>query len=148
MNIAFDFDGILRRSHLGMLKICEDINSYEGFKIQSMINDQILNPMLFALKNDKIFIISNCSNDSSIKEKKNWLKHFFGNRVKFIPIIGFFDKWKKAYVDKVAKQKVDIMLKLGIDIYFDDDPAIIRVMRSMTDKIKFVKYGSWIEEYY
>ena len=40
------------------------------------------------------------------------------------------------------------MLKLGVEVYFDDDPAIIKVMRTLTDKIKFIKYGSWVDEYY
>ena len=104
--------------------------------------------MLFATKEDEIFVITNCGTKESGDQKRGWIKHFFGDRIKVITCEVAKGLWKKAYCDATAKAKVDVMLELGIDVYFDDDPAIINVMRKLTDKIKFIKYGSWIDEYY
>lgn len=152
MRISFDMDGVIRYTDLGILKMCEIIGyekSLEAYRIHRMARGSlILNPFDFATKDDEVFCVSHCSSKESAKRKRRWLQHYFGDRIKFVPIIFSHGGWKKEYVDKVAKMKVEKMLKLKIEVYFDDDPAIIRVMRTLTDKIKFIKYGPWIEEYY
>ena len=153
MKIAFDMDGVLREGSLGLYKhLTEDPitkENLEALKIETMASMYpLLNPMLFATKEDEIYVITNCGNSHSAIQKKEWLEHFYGNRIKFFHIELAQGLWKKDYCNAVAKAKVDIMLKEGIEVYFDDDPAIINVMRTLTDKIKFIKYGTWVQEYY
>jgi len=145
-------DGVIRYSDLGILKLCQTIGyekTRDAYVVHRMSRGGILlNPFDFAIEGDEVFCVSNCSSKERAKDKKQWLKHYFGNRIKLIPVVLAHGAWKKDYVDTVAKAKVELMLKLGIEVYFDDDPAIIRVMRTLTDKIKFIKYGPWIKEYY
>jgi hypothetical protein len=60
--------------------------------------------------------------------------------------------WGNEYSEMVGKAKYDIVKELGSDMYFDDDPGIIRAMRRLAIKdnypCKFIKYGCWIEEYH
>jgi hypothetical protein len=145
-------DGVVREGRLGFFKLCTDMNtekSLEALKIETESSVKpLLNPLMFATKEDEVFVITNCGSTFSAKQKKSWIRHFYGNRIKVITIECGNGLWKKDYCDLVAKLKVDIMLELGVEVYFDDDAAIIKVMRTLTDKIKFIHYGSWLEEYY
>jgi len=153
LKIAFDLDGVIRVCDLHFLKLCMDLGidrTAEALKVYEMVarSQPLLNPFLFATKDDEIYIITNCMTKDSEEAKRRWVKHFLGDRIKFLAVRIAPKAWKKSYVDPVAKAKVEVMLREGIDVYFDDDPAIIRVMRQLTDKVKFIKYGPWIDEYY
>jgi len=152
MKIAFDLDGVVRKGDLAFLKLCLELEKTISKDVLTLANmtytEPLLNPFLFALADDEIYIVTNCLSEKSRQFKERWVNHFLGNRVKLITISVAANKWGKEYVDAVAKAKVEVMLKEGIEVYFDNDPAIIRVMRTLTDKIKFIKYGCWIEEFY
>ena len=153
MKIAFDVDGVLRQGSLGLFKHLTNDPTEENLeclKVETMASMYpLLNPFLFATKEDEIYALTNCGSVShSAIAKREWLYHFYGDRIKFLSIETANGLWKKDYCDTVAKAKVEIMLKEGIEVYFDDDPAIINVMRTLTDKIKFIKYGTWVQEYY
>ena len=152
MRIAFDIDGVLREGSLGFFMHCTadpTPENLECLKVETMASMfPLVNPCLFATKDDEIYAISNCGSGHSVAQKRDWLAHFYGGRVTFIPVEVANGLWKKDYVDAVAKVKVEVMLRLGIEVYFDDDPMIVKVMRTLTDKIKFIKYGTWVEEYY
>ena len=152
MIIAFDVDGVLRQGSLGLYKHLTNPatpENIEALQIETMASMYpLLNPCLFATKGDVLLAISNCGNGHSKEQKADWLRHFYGDRIKFYGVEVATGLWKKAYCDATAKVKVELMLKLGVEVYFDDDPAIINVMRTLTDKIKFIKYGTWVEEYY
>ena len=148
-------DGVLRYSHLGLLRSCQEIGNYEPYKLEMHMMHPLLNPMMFATEDDELYCVTNCMTEFSVELKKRWSKFWFGDRVKILPIMGQKKKqdkttgadWGYAYCIPVAKAKVKVMLELGIDLYFDDDPTIIKVMRKLTDKIVFVKYGPWFEAY-
>ena len=161
MIIAFDLDGVLREGHLGLFKLCTTDptpQKIEALEIETMASCKpLLNPMLFATKDDVIYCISNCGSEWSLKQKREWLYHFYGKRITFEPVQVAKGLWKKAYCDATAKAKIDLMIKLGVEVYFDDDPAIINAMRNLVKTeeykdlaghIKFIKYGTWVEEYY
>jgi hypothetical protein len=143
---------------MGIFRLCTDDptpDKIEALKLETMCSCKpLLNPLDFATKEDNIFCISNCMSDDSVFQKYEWLQHYYGDRVKFIHVQTAKGLWKKDYVDAVAKAKLDIMVRLGIEVYFDDDPAIINTMREIASKdnlaknIKFLKYGTWVREYY
>lgn len=163
MNIGFDMDGVLRRLDLSMMKFRDAINNKTAHEALEMHmrreTEPWINPGMFALPDDEIFCITNCSSQNGAERKREWLRHFYGNRVKIAPTFGGSGKWGKEYVDDVARQKLDVCYKCDIEVYFDDDPAIIRVMRELhamdvgamdgtPEFIKFIKYGAWLEEVY
>ena len=72
------------------------------------------------------------------------------------PVMVARGKWEKEYVDPVAEAKLERCYELDIDVYFDDDPAIVRRMRELNAedmekgkrKVVALKYGPWIDEFY
>jgi len=103
--------------------------------------------LLFALpEEDDIFVVTNCLSKSSEKAKEEWVRHFLGVGTHFLPV-RIKGGWGKAYCEPVARTKIEAMLSLGIEVYFEDDPSIVKLMRVMTDKIKIIHYGTWITEY-
>lgn len=153
MKIGFDVDGVLRTGHVGFLKLC-GIGGWND-KVDEAYNVQrysqcwpLLNPYLLALKDDELYAITAVLHKQTLKEKSRWIEFFYGNRIKYLTVEGPQNAWGADYVDIVAARKVEVMLEHGIEVYFDDDPAIIRVMRGLTDKIKFLKFGPWFEEVY
>jgi len=167
MIIAYDMDGVLRRMDLSMLMLAMKSSeenkeaAWEAWKMHvDRETDPILHPSLLALADDVIFCVTNCGNEESAKKKDRWLKHYYGERVTIAPVFAGKGLWGKEYVDDVARKKLNVIYDIGAEVYFDDDPAIIRVMREMHEQdikdcqseiptfIKFMKYGNWIEELY
>lgn len=170
MKIAFDLDGVLRDSKLGNLNVvCQIRDKIKSQKDKSFDMDQWLNmqtgtvfpklnPALFSLPGDEVFVITACIHAKSHDDKKRWVKHFFGDHIKTITVdaSGFGSKgtgnWGKAYVDPTAKSKMKVIADNNIDVYFDDDPAVVRRMRQIAENTnvhcKIIHFGPWIEEYY
>lgn len=162
MNIAFDMDGVLKRISLANLKLCEVAGDYDAFLIHRYTDGYpLLNPALISLPSDNLFVITNCSSEKSAERKRRWLHHFYGDRLKILPVFESINKWGKAYVDPVARAKLNIIYENDVQVYFDDDPAIIRRMREMhledledaymsphAPYTAFMKWGPWIEEIY
>lgn len=151
IKLAFDLDGVLREADIGFFRLCQDLGwkkTEEALYLKSITKMKpLLNPFLFATKNDEVYVVTNATKEWSVNLKKGWIKHFLGDRVKVI-ITQVGGSWGKEYVDAVAEEKIKLMEKEGIEVYFDDDPAVVRKMRELTDKIKVLRYGSWTEEYY
>jgi hypothetical protein len=146
LKIAFDLDGVLREGQLGFYYLCRE----KGWKKHLMTETEasckpLLNPNLFTTIDDELYVITDCGTGHSAKQKRAWVRHFYGDRIKFLSTsIASEYPDDNGYAKAVAKAKVAIMLLCGIEVYFDDCPAIIHEMRLLTDKIKFVKYGTWI----
>jgi len=168
MNIGFDMDGVLRRLDLSLFKFRDAINNKEAHEALEMHirreTEPLFNPMMFALPSDDIYCITNCSSENSAERKKKWLNHFYGGRIEIVPVYAAQGKWGNEYVDEVAKNKLEKCHEYEIEIYIDDDPAIIRRMRELHNDelkdfaksegihlmpyVKFLKYGAWLEEVY
>lgn len=157
MKIVFDMDGVLRELNLAMIHVCEKIEDYDASYVDSLTATRpLLNPMYFTLPEDELFCLTRCTTILSSERKERWLKHFYGDRITFIPLVYNFptvdgNSWGTAYTTAVGKAKYDILVDIKADMYWDDDPGIIREMRRLAHKdgnpMKFIKYGPWIEEY-
>lgn len=160
MKIVFDMDGVLKRISLGLLKACIHMDNYDAITLYRKTEGYpLLNPALVSLPSDELYVLTNCSNEKSADEKQRWLQHFYGDRMQFEWVSLSTTAWGKDYVDPVARAKLDKMYEIEADAYFDDDPAIVRVMREYNAedleavkesarKITFFKWGPWIEEVY
>ena len=153
MRIGFDMDGVLRTSNLGLLKACIAIDDFEPYKIDQLTSTQpLLNPNFFGMIEDELYCITNCMSDESAASKKVWLQHFYGDRVNLIPIQVATNAWGEDYAMPIAKAKLEKVLEEGIEVYFEDDPMIVRFMRELltgkrNDSVKIIKYGPWVKEY-
>ena len=159
LNIAFDMDGVLRQLDLSMIRLAEAVNTEHAWKaLELHILTQtkpILNPGMFAMQEDKLYCITNCSSENSANKKRRWLKHFFAD-MEIIPVFGPKGAWGDDYYRPVAEAKLVACYDNEINIYIDDCPDIIRYMREMHKEdcdildcvpfVHFMKYGAWIEE--
>ena len=148
----FDCDGVLRELNLALIHVCEKLDDFSAFKVDSLANTKpLLNPMLLALPEDELFCLTRCYIQEDIDLKQGWLNHFYGDRVKLLTVGKCTSNWGQEYCEMVGKAKFDILKEIKADIYFDDDPGLIREMRRLNEEaklnIKMIKYGCWIEEY-
>lgn len=153
LTLGFDCDGVLRELNLANIHVCEIINNFEPFKVDSLTGTKpLLNPMDLALPEDILFCLTRCYTDEDIRRKSDWLNHYYGDRISLFTVPKTVDNWGEDYHNGVGKAKYDIIREVNADLYIDDDPGIIRVLRKLADKdnfpCKFLKYGPWIEEFH
>jgi len=150
--LGFDLDNVLRTLSLPTIHICEIIKDYSPFEVDSLSATRpLLNPMDLALPEDQLYVLTRCYTDVDIRRKQEWLNHYYGNRIEMFTVPKCTENWGTEYYEQVGKAKYDIIKELESDMYFDDDPGLIRVMRRLAKKdnfhCKFIKYGCWIEQY-
>ena len=152
MKIVFDMDGVLRELNLALIHVCETTGDFAPFKVDSLANTKpLLNPMLLVLPEDELFCLTRCYTQEDIDLKQGWLNHFYGNRIKLLTVGKCTSNWGSEYCEMVGKAKYDVLCSIDADIYIDDDPGLIRVIRRLAEadgfSIKCMKYGPWIQEY-
>jgi hypothetical protein len=153
ITIGLDMDGVLRELDLSVLHICESIKDFKPFEVNTLTATKpLLNPMLLALPEDSLYCLTRCYTETDIRRKREWLNHFYGDRITLFTVPKCTDNWGTDYQEKVGKAKYDIIKELDSDLYIDDDPGLIRVLRRLASEdglnCKFLKYGPWIEEYH
>lgn len=144
MIICFDFDGVIREGDQGIYHLgynCSNKNvGPKAVYLQSAASCRpLLNPLDFALPDDVIYVLSACTTVAELNEKRAWLQHFYGYKVLFEHVF-------MGTANDVAKEKIELMESLHVEIYFENNPTIVNLMRKLTDKIKIVHYGSWVQE--
>lgn len=150
MKIAFDMDGVLKPMDLGFLHFCVGTSeiykdSMESFRLHSATESKpLFNPMYLAMPNDVLYVISNCGTKEFVQSKEKWLRHYYGDRLIFKPVFVPFGLWDKEFVSRVAKEKLRVIKEEGIEVYYDDDPAIVDELRNLTNKVKIMKLSSRI----
>lgn len=152
MTIGYDLDGVLRTLDLANIHMCEIVKNFEPFEVDSLTATRpLLNPMDLALPEDQLYVLTRCYTDVDVRRKEDWLHHYYGERIQMFTVPKCTDNWGNDYNEQVGKAKYDIIKELESDIYIDDDPGIIRVLRRLANKddfhCKFLKYGPWIEQY-
>mgnify|MGYP001252619800 FL=1 len=145
-------DNVLRELNLALIHVCETTGDFAPFKVDSLTNTKpLLNPMLLALPEDELFCLTRCYIQEDIDLKQGWLNHFYGDRVKLLTVGKCTSNWGQEYCEKVGKAKYDILKDIKADVYIDDDPGLIRVIRRLVLadglSLKCLKYGPWIQEY-
>lgn len=151
--IGFDLDGVLRELDLSMIHMCEIVKDFRPFEVNSLTATKpLLNPMLLALPEDQLYCLTRCYTEVDVRRKQEWLNHFYGDRISLFTVPKCTENWGDDYHNMVGKAKYDIIKELNTDLYIDDDPGIIRVLRKLALEdsfdCKFLKYGCWIEEYH
>lgn len=163
MKIGIDLDGVGRTSMLGELHLMHqlrdrgiNVDVHKWAKVQQGQIWPLLNPGIISLPEDEIYFITAATLLKDKRRKQRWVKHFFGRGkvigVQVLTGSAPMAAWGKTYVDKVSEIKLEIMQELGIEVYIDEDPEIVRKMRKIIEahdlKIKVLHYGPWIEGLY
>jgi len=152
MNICFDFDGVLRHLDLGIWRHSLSTGYAGDAILHARSQTPLLNPAMMALPEDNLYCVTGCLSLETSEEKSRFLKHFYGNRIELTCVLTPNDIEGRAFEEEVAHRKFELLKKLKIDVYFDDNPTIVRALRKLAEEegiqtIKFVKYGGWIEPY-
>lgn len=152
MKIAFDLDGVLCDIDVAMLFVIRFLGQ-ETKKIETEYYKErkpLLNPHLFLTEKDE-FIIVTSRKKHLYDITKRWVKKYFPG-IKLFLI-------NKDYTcpREIAKEKMRIIRRENVRVYFDDSAKIIEAMRAlnkiereysiMTTKpeIMFIQYSGRID---
>ena len=133
--IGFDLDGVLCDISLPDLAMLHEHDD-EEVGLYYIDRKPLLNPKLFMLEEDEaVCVTARPKQFESIT--LTWMKKFYPD----IPVM-FFDN-NVEWFDRplVACEKVKILYRENVSVYFDDDPAIVRWMRGLSNAIQFIEYG-------
>ena len=152
INIGFDLDGCIADADFTLLRLIDLVNKPEDkLKLETEYyasRKLLLNPLDFLSDKDSFYIIT--ARPDKFKEvTMKWLNK---NNIKpkDVIFIGYNDRDKyvnpdpkdfKAISCRIAKEKLDILKKLIIEIYFDDNFDAIVQFRELCKEIKFIQYG-------
>lgn len=155
MKIAFDLDGVLCDIDVAMLRVIDILEEHLGKPDAIKTIEQWyyktripnLNAMLFLAPEDELFIIT-ARIDEYHESTKRFVSHFFPNAAlifqgrKRIP----YHKWdKEDGLNSIIQEKARVINRLKIDVYFDDNPRIVRALRKLCKDCKTILYGGRVE---
>ena len=153
MRVGFDLDGVLCGINVGVLRIIDNIQrgdvkrSSEEWYYRE--RKPLLNPHFFLSEKDEMFIITSRSERLS-HITKTWVRHFFGNRVTEKRLIIVSHETKKLgnskmqvnkWLREMGEKKAKTINKLELDVYFEDSPETVQVLRKLCPNTKIIHYG-------
>jgi uncharacterized HAD superfamily protein len=146
LKIGFDLDGVVFEQHLGTLRLF-DLYAKDNFDelmlyYCSSLKMQI-NPLDYTAEGDEIYFVT--GRKQSIGEiTERWAKKYFPMAKlyvtgKTIPINGVaVSDWSK----KVAYEKSVVINGEKLDIFFEDNPVVVKTLREICPNCKIIQYGS------
>lgn len=157
MKIAFDLDGVVLDQDMGfcrMVDLGHQEDQQELMKYYCNHRPLQLNPIDFLADDDELFFITGRSilvEELTLK----WAKKYFPMAKVIITRlqhpsrdtilmtsnygkVGEGKSWNKLQAERKAKAIIDN----EIDVYFDDNPEVVKHLREMCDsRVKIVQYG-------
>lgn len=148
MRIGFDLDGVLCDTDINHVRLCVGIPPYdtdlEKRKEMEIVyfssRKPLLDPEDFVCDGDEYFVITGRGEEIMGEVTRRWCGKYVPN-AKEVYLVG------GGYWKPVTDAKVKQIVELDIDVYFDDDPEIVKELRkALPDKIKVIQYGGrWIK---
>ena len=153
LKIAFDIDGVLCEIDIATHRILDNItdvtiyNSVEEYYYKE--RKPLLDARLFLSEKDEMYIITSRPEHLRwITEK--WVKQYFPNAKLIIInqnlLKGNTKKAVKDYCKTKVEMKAEVINKLEIDVYFDDESEALQHFRELCPDCKIIKYGGRIED--
>lgn len=151
MRIGFDLDGVLMTQDICLLQVmrCLEKHSnlpwarswyYRTGKLQ-------MDPKMFMNNEDEGFVIT-CREKGLESVTKIWCKR----HIPILKLIQVYPKVKtgvgtfRAWCNGSALAKAEVINKLGLDVYFEDVPIIVRRLRELCPNTKILRYGGDVYE--
>ena len=146
MRIGFDLDGVLCDTDINYLRLWVSVPPYdedmekrkEMEKIYFSSRKPLLDPETFVGEGDEYYVITGRDEEIGGEVTRRWCNKYVPN-AKGVFLVGEY--WKPV---KDAKAKK--IIELGLDIYIEDDPLIVKTLRkALPEEIKVIQYGGrWI----
>lgn len=154
MKIGFDLDGVVADIDLVALEL---IHSIQDPKLRRKLEEQyylnrkvLLDPSKCKVNNmDTIYIITSRYSTTGLdinEITKEWLRqhNIYFDVLLFVenPIyyLSNLEEWYK----ELSHRKAEIINKEKLDIFFEDDPKIVKHLRTICPMTKIVKFGDRI----
>ena len=142
MEIGFDLDGTVLEQSIGLLRMMnifgvgrdEELLKYycTGLKMQ-------LNPLDFIGEGDNLYFITGRNNCTTELTQK-WAKKYFPMAKVFV--LNMEAKAIDNFNEVQAELKQKILNDNKIDIYFEDNPKVVAMLRKLCPNTKIIHYGS------
>lgn len=142
MRLGFDIDGVLGyQDTLAIIQCGKDRNVVRMY-YQTVPPNFAMHPANFSNNGDETFILT--ARGSDLKDiTEAWCHKFFPN----IPVIMIdpgqwedsedWSRWFKS----VAIKKAKVINELKLDVYFEDMPETVEVLRELCPSTKIIQYG-------
>lgn len=137
MKIAFDLDGVICDLDLASFHYVfkEDGDSAEkGYYLSRKVQ---FNPYLLLHEDDEAIIIT-ARRYGWKGLTEEWLK---AQGIK-IPIVHEATTIPPSDFEKLAEWKADIINREKVELYIDDNPAIVKTLRKLCPKTTILQYGA------
>lgn len=150
MRIGFDLDGVVVKHNLPILRMMDLIEDPrkrdEVARYYYKQQEILLNPLLFLLEEDELYIITSRSNKYRRETEQFIEKYLPTARLIILDLIDpslliDLDSWYR----KQAELKAKVINDLGIEVYFEDIPKVVRYLREMCPNTKIICYGDGFE---
>lgn len=143
MRIGFDIDGVLsdlRGSSWVVRKTNPDLMRLYCTEMRTLLDSR-----LFLHNDDEMFIIT--ARDPDFEDvTRQWCDRFYPG----VPVhrvdVKTWDTSKDwgDWFERVAKAKADLVNKLELDVYFEDQPKTVAKLRELCPNTKIIQYGGKI----
>jgi hypothetical protein len=148
MRIGFDLDGVVCNTSIPLWILTKDHSPQTLMLFIAGLKPNF-NPALFAHVNDEVIFVTGRRPDTEELTRK-WVKHWFpGIKVYFAPSPDWrtpdeWDDWFK----KCAEHKAKVLKRLGVEVYFEDQPYTVEWLRKLAPEITTIQYGGKVDDTY
>jgi len=153
VRIGYDLDGVLCDIDVAVIRIMDNLPKVQRDSVEEWYyrdRKPRLNPYLFGLPEDEVFIIT--GRQQQLKDiTTTWVTKHFPDIIKsgrfFIvgaendTLNGVNDKDEiEKWCQRRIKEKADMINKLKLDVYFDDN-VFIQDLRELCPSCKIIHFG-------
>ena len=147
MKMAFDIDGVAVNQDLVALReidLCTDPEKRKALNYCYYINrlNQI-NLYDYLSAGDELYLITGRNLEFAAITKK-WQEKYYPNAHLIMTnhSMPTPDTNIQDWLVEQAKVKAKVLNNLGIDVYFEDTPEVVEVLRNLCKNTKVIQYGS------
>jgi len=145
LRVGFDIDGVLAKQDLEeLLKASNSIPREQKIIEYFASCKPLLNPLHFCNPiYDKIFVITS-REQLAIPATREWCAQHLPQYAKLI--FACVEKWQiqseiQDWFKRVAQEKAFIINGLNIEVYFEDIPEVVLLLRELCPSTKIIHYG-------
>jgi len=148
MKIGFDLDGVLCEIDMVALNLMDKLPVNGRVDIESYYYDTVkplLNPEDFLNDGDIYYVITG-RHDQLTATTFRWLNKYCPNYSDYFIVGG--KPWylrdetdHKTFHKSGAEMKADLINTLELDIYIDDSPKVVEILRRLCPNTKVIQYG-------
>jgi hypothetical protein len=153
MKIGFDLDGVVLEQDMAILRMIDLADEKKQEELAHYYCNKRtmqLNPIDYLADGDDLFFITGRSiwNEAITIQ---WAKKYFPMATVIVTRVahpkndtvimcsnyGKDDSWNRLQ----AERKSDVIHANGIDVYFEDNPEVVKILRKLNPNTKVIQYG-------